>query len=151
MDGATPSYLIVDGHSVIHEWDDLRKLHRNGPRRYLAREALLKKMRTYQDMTEMRVVVVFDGVGERITDERETQGIQIFYADASHTADSIIERLAALYAKTFALKVVTADGMERDTVEAFGAVCISPRELAYELERVETNLQARIKRKTGKK
>ena len=152
MEGAAvPSFLIVDGHSVIHAWEDLRKLHRAGAKRYLAREALLKRMRVYQDMTGTRVVVVFDGVGERITDEREAQGIQIFYADSSHTADGIIERLAALYAKTFVLKVVTADGMERDTVEAFGATCISPMELGYDLERVESDMQTRIKGKTSQK
>ena len=43
----------------------------------------------------VRVVVVFDGTQSRMTNERENDGIQIFYADAGHTADSVIERLAA--------------------------------------------------------
>jgi uncharacterized protein len=146
MLSSTPSFLIVDGHSVIHAWDELRKLHRDSPRRHLARLTLLKRMRTYQDMTGVRVVVVFDGIGERITDEREQQGLQIFYADSSHTADAVIERLAAKYAKEYPLRVATADGMERDTVEAFGAICISPQELLYEVERAEQQLQQRIKR-----
>ena len=58
-------------------------------------------MRLLQDMTGQRVVVVFDGTGRRLTEEREDGGIQVFYADAGQTADSVIERLAAKYAKQF--------------------------------------------------
>ena len=122
-------FLLIDGHSVIHAWDELRKLHLRGDKRYLARESLLRSMRTLQDMTGQRVVVVFDGVGARITDEREPSGIQVFYADASHTADAIIERLAAKYAAQFSLQVCTADRMIGDGVEASGAVWISPEML----------------------
>jgi len=52
-----PRYLIVDGHSVIFAWPELRKLH--GRRASLAREALTKWLRGYQDWTEVRVVIVF--------------------------------------------------------------------------------------------
>ena len=80
-------YLLVDGHSIIHAWDELRKLHARGASRHLAREELLKRMRTLQDMTGQRVVVVFDGTGAKLTDEREPDGLQIVYADAAHTAE----------------------------------------------------------------
>ncbi|MFZ4767357.1 MAG: NYN domain-containing protein [Roseimicrobium sp.] len=122
-------FLLVDGHSVIHAWDDLRKLHLRSDKRYLARETLLRHMRTVHDVTGQRVVVVFDGVGSQITDEREPSGIQVFYADASHTADAIIERLAAKYASQFLLQVCTADRMIGDGVEASGATWISPESL----------------------
>ena len=42
-------YLIVDGHSVIFAWPELRKLHAR--RSSLAREALIKRLRDYQDWT----------------------------------------------------------------------------------------------------
>lgn len=145
MADITMQFVIVDGHSVIHAWDELRRLHTAGARRYLAREALLKRLRLYQDVTGTRVVVVFDGVGKTVTDEREHAGVQIFYADSGRTADSVIERLVAKYAATFAIRVATADQMERDTVEAFGAVCVSPEELRYEVERAETDLSRRLK------
>jgi predicted RNA-binding protein with PIN domain len=138
-------FVIVDGHSVIHAWEDLRRLHQNGPRRYLAREALLKRLRLYQDVTGVRVVVVFDGVGSKVTDERESAGVQVFYANSGRTADSVIERLVARYASTYTIRVATADGMERDTVEAFGAVCVSPEELKFEVERAEADLGRRLK------
>ncbi|PYK20611.1 MAG: hypothetical protein DME55_01760 [Verrucomicrobia bacterium] len=54
-------YLIVDGHSVIFAWPELRKLHAR--RSSSAREALIKQLRDYQDWTGVRVVVVFDGKG----------------------------------------------------------------------------------------
>jgi len=57
-------YLIVDGHSVIFAWPELRKLHSR--RSSLAREALIKQLRDYQDWTGVRVVVVFDGKGKKV-------------------------------------------------------------------------------------
>jgi predicted RNA-binding protein with PIN domain len=53
-----PDYLLVDGHSIIFAWPDLRTLHQR--RTALAREALIKQLRDYQDWSGTRVVVVFD-------------------------------------------------------------------------------------------
>jgi predicted RNA-binding protein with PIN domain len=140
-------FLIIDGHSIIHAWDDLRKLHSRSASRYLAREELLKRMRTLQDMTDQRVIVVFDGTGTKVTDEREDGGVQVFYADSGHTADSVIERLAAKYAKQFAIRVCTADRMIWETVRAFEAHWISPDDLRFELERAEGDLRGRISKR----
>lgn len=146
MDSQSLNFLLVDGHSVIHAWEELRRLHLKSAQRHLARLDLLRRLRTYQDMTDIRVVVVFDGIGAQLTNERETQGLQIFYADASHTADSLIERLVAKYAPTHALRVATGDRMEWETVRALGADWISPLDLKLEVERAEGDLQRRIKR-----
>ena len=139
-------FLLVDGHSVIHAWDDLRKLHARAASRYLAREELLKRMRLLQDMSDQRVVVVFDGAGSRLTEEREAGGIQVFYADAGHTADSVIERLAAKYAKHFHLRVCTADRMIWETVRAFEAHWISPDDLRREFEKAVGEMRGKIGR-----
>lgn len=139
-------FLIIDGHSIIHAWDDLRKLHLRTASRYLAREELLKRMRLLQDMTEQRVVVVFDGTGSHLTDERENNGIQVFYADAGQTADSVIEQLAAKYARQFELRVCTADRMIWETVRAFEAHWISPDDLRFELGRAEDAMRGRLKK-----
>ncbi len=139
-------FLIIDGHSVIHSWDDLRKLHAIAGTRYLAREELLKRMRLLQDMTNQRVVVVFDGTQPRLTDEREKGGLQIFYADAGHTADSLIERLAAKYARQFEIRVCTADRMIWETVRSFEAHWMSPQDLRFELERAGQELRSKMKR-----
>src|SRR5437763_6937307 len=82
--------LIVDGHSVIFAWPEMRKLHDR--RMILAREAVVKLLTEYQDVSGVHVVAVFDGKGSRASEETEPGGIQIFYSGADQTADDIIER-----------------------------------------------------------
>ena len=125
-------YLIVDGHSVIFAWPELRRLHAR--RSSLAREALIKCLRDYQDWTGVRVVVVFDGKGRKIETTSDPADVQIFYSRTGQTADAIIERLASKYAKRFELMVATSDSMEGETVEACGAEWISSEALRGLLE-----------------
>ena len=122
-----PRYLIVDGHSVIFAWPELRELHAR--RSSLAREALTKRLRDYQDWTGVRVVVVFDGKGRKIEATSDPADVQVFYSRTGQTADAIIERLASKYARRFELIVATSDSMEGETVEACGAEWISPEAL----------------------
>lgn len=95
-------------------------------------------------MTGERVVVVFDGSRGTTTEEREKDGVQIFYADAGKTADAIVERLAARYSATHRIRVTTADGMVRDSVQASGAVWLSPDALRGDCERAEGEMRRRI-------
>ena len=120
-------YLIVDGHSVIFAWPELRRLHSR--RSSLARETLIKRLRDYQDWTGVRVVVVFDGKGRKIETTSDPADVQVFYSRTGQTADAIVERLASKYAKRFELMVATSDSMEGETVEACGAEWISPEAL----------------------
>ena len=117
-------YLIVDGHSVIFAWPELRKLHAR--RSSLAREALVKQLRDYQDWTGVHVVVVFDGKGKKVEATSDPADVQIFYSRSGQSADAIVERLASKYAKQFDLTVATSDSMESETVHACGAEQISP-------------------------
>jgi uncharacterized protein len=117
-------YLIVDGHSIIFAWPELRRLQAR--RSALAREALLKQLRHYQDWTGVRVVIVFDGKGKKIDASSEPGDVQIFYSRTGQSADAIIERLASKYAKRFELMVATSDSFEAETVQACGAEWISP-------------------------
>lgn len=125
-------YLIVDGHSVIFAWPELRTLHRR--RSSLAREALVGKLRNYQDWTGVRVTVVFDGKGSDTNVNSDPGEIQIFYSRDGQTADSIIERLASKYAQRFKLLVATSDVLEQETASACGAECISTLALRWLLE-----------------
>lgn len=127
-------YLIVDGHSVIFAWPELRALHRR--RSSLARDALVKILREYQDWTGVRVAVVFDGKGTAVNVNSEPGEIQIFYSREGQTADSIIERLASKYASRFKLLVATSDVLEQETASACGAECISTEALRWLLEEV---------------
>lgn len=118
-----PHFLIVDGHSVIFAWPELLALHRR--RTSLARDALVRKLRDFQDWTGVRTIVVFDGKGGSIDASAEPGEVQIFYSRAGQTADSIVERLASKYASQFSLLVATSDFLEQETVGACGAECIS--------------------------
>ena len=117
-------YLIVDGHSIIFAWPELRKLHAR--RSSLAREALLKQLRDYQDWTGVRVVSVFDGKGKKAEATSDPAEVQVFYSRSGQSADAIIERLASKYAKKYELLVATSDSMEAETVHACGAETTSP-------------------------
>jgi uncharacterized protein len=125
-------YLIVDGHSIIFAWPELRKIHER--RSSLAREALIRQLRDYQDWTGVRVVIVFDGKGAQVSVTSDSGDVQIFYSRSGQTADAIIERLASKYAGKVDLTVATSDSMERQTVHASGAMCISPEALCEALE-----------------
>lgn len=112
-------FLLVDGHSVIFAWPELRRMHAR--RTLLAREALVGLLTHYQDYSGVRVVAVFDGKGARLGDASEPGGIQVFYSATGQTADDVIERLAARYASEHELTVATDDSLEQQTVSAFGA------------------------------
>lgn len=122
-----PQYLLVDGHSIIFAWPELRRLHDR--RTSLARDALTRQLRDYQDWSGVKVVVVFDGRGSAVSQESVPGEIQIFYSRTGQTADSIIERLASKYAERFQLVVATGDYLEQETASACGAETISPQGL----------------------
>ena len=137
-------YLLVDGHSVIFAWPDLRKLHaRHGA---VARNELVKRLTAYQDASGVRVVAVFDGKGERATEASDPGGIQIFYSGAGQTADEIVERLVAKYAPKHDMTVATDDSMERQTAETFGAITVSTEHLRALLSEASGELSRRITR-----
>ena len=136
--------LIVDAHSVIFAWPDLRKLHAR--RMALAREALTKLLTAYHDFSGVHVVVVFDGKGARFAEQTEPGGIQAFYSGADQTADDIIERLVASYSKLHEITVATSDLLEQQTVSTFGASCTSADGLRLLLEESEGKMQQEIKK-----
>lgn len=140
----TIAYLLVDGHSVMHAWPELRRDQRSSSRRHLARLALLKRLRTFQDMSGKQVVVVFDGTQGQRSEEREPQGLQVIYAEATTTADAILERLASRYAGQHPMQVVSADGLVRETILACGADWMSPEMLRSLCDEAEGSLAQEI-------
>lgn len=135
--------LIVDAHSVIFAWPELRSLHAR--RMVLAREALMKKLTAYHDFSGHHVVVVFDGKGERSSEQTEPGGIQCFYSGQDQTADDIIERLVANYASVHQITVATSDLLEQQTVSSFGASFLSADALRGLLEENEADFQKALR------
>jgi uncharacterized protein len=138
-------FLIVDGHSVIFAWPELRAIHEK--RTASARERLIKMLTEYHDFTGTNVVVVFDGKGSRISEETEPGGIQIFYSDNARTADDIIERLVAKYGNIHSILVATSDLLEQQTAITFGAQCVSAAGLRDLLEETHRSLSRELMRR----
>jgi predicted RNA-binding protein with PIN domain len=135
--------LIVDAHSVIFTWPELRQLHVR--RMALAREVLMKKLTAYHDFSGHHVVVVFDGQGKRFAEETEPGGIQCFYSGQDQTADDIIERLVASYSNLHQITVATSDLLEQQTVTSFGASFLSAESLRSLLEESEAEFQKALR------
>ena len=138
-------FLIVDGHSVIYAWPELRALHRR--KTASARERLTRILTAYQDFTGIHVVLVFDGKGTTITQETDPGGIQIFYSNTGRTADDLIERLAAKYGNLYSITVATSDLLEQQTAIAFGAECISADGLRDLVDSAERSFVLEMKRR----
>jgi predicted RNA-binding protein with PIN domain len=113
----------------------------------LAREELIRRLTHYQDVSEYRVVAVFDGQGARHSDSVQPGGIQVFYSSAQQTADSIIERLVAKYGEQHDLTVVTNDQMERQTASTFGAFTLSVELFLMRLKEAEEEFSKELKKR----
>ena len=126
-------YLVIDGHSVIFAWPDLRKLHDQN--RSAARKALADRLQHLHDTTTWRVTLILDGKlgGTSGSGRRKPTDMVISYATADQTADSIIERLVAASGVAPEITVVTADEAEKLTVESLGAATASPDWLRREI------------------
>jgi uncharacterized protein len=139
----TPRILLVDGHSMIFAWPELSRLHAGRPAS--ARETLVKILTDLQDASDWQVAVVFDGRGERASDDSRPGGVRVFYSKSGQTADSVIERLTAKYAAEHVVTVATEDLMERTTVTSLGARFMGARELRGEVESATSALGERLR------
>ncbi|HIG85102.1 MAG TPA: hypothetical protein EYG40_01105 [Verrucomicrobia bacterium] len=132
-------YLIIDGHSIIFAWKDLRILH--GHSQLAAREELIHRMTGYQDCTGERVIIVFDGKGTKTESYCEQDGIQVFFSKKGVSADQIIERLVGKYGRKKEITIASRDKAVLDTCSSFGALAISPNSLREFLETAEEKLR----------
>ena len=126
--------MLVDGHSVIFAWPDLRALHDRN--RAAARKALADQLQHFHDTTPWLVTLILDGkMGTVVGTARKRTDMVISYATADQTADSIIERMVGASGVASQILVITADEAERLTVESMGAMTASPAWLREEMER----------------
>ena len=140
-------YLIVDAHSVIFAWPELRAQH--GRRTGAARDELVRRLTAYQDASGVRVVAVFDGKGAKQNEATEPGGIQVFYSKAGQSADDIVERLVAIYAQEHDLTVATDDALERQTAITFGALTMSTEMLREILADADRDLTRRLRKQNS--
>jgi predicted RNA-binding protein with PIN domain len=139
-------YLVVDGHSVIFSWPELRALHdRNQP---AARKALADRLGRLHDTSSWRVTLVLDGkMGTAVpVESSRSEAMVVCYGTQDQTADSIIERLVGGSGVAEEILVITADEVEKRTVESLGASAMSPEWLRQELERGESSFSSELDR-----
>lgn len=136
--------LIVDGHSVIFAWEDLRALHERNPES--AREQLVRRLVPVHD-TLRRTAVVFDGRGGRTSESTHATGLKVFYAGGRQSADHVVERLAARIGTTHDVLVATDDRLEQQTVTTFGASWISTSELRAMIDQAERGVRKEIQKR----
>jgi len=125
---------IIDGHSVIFSTEDLFQLHQD--RGELARKELIRLLTEFQDLNEVKVVLVFDGRGENggrgrsaKPEPRQEKDIMVIYSRERESADAVIERLAAKYAESYDINVVSNDRAVLDTASSYGAHVMSVRSM----------------------
>lgn len=135
-------YLLVDGHSVIFQWDELCKLHSRNTR--MARELLAKKLEVLHDSGKWRVTLVFDGKGLS-QPPAESGRMLVLYSEEGQTADSVIEKIVGQQQDRANITVVTADEAEKLTIETLGAHVTSPEWLASEISLGKEDIEARIR------
>ncbi len=138
-------YLIVDGHSVIFAWPELRARH--SLVNSAAREELIRELTHYQDYSGIQVVIVFDGQGSKVSELTEAGGIQIFYSRSGQTADSIIERLVAKYGSLHEITIATSDRAIQQTAITFEGAFISCEELRLRLDDAGRDMQRELKKR----
>lgn len=125
--------LIVDGHSAIFAWRDLRQMHQQST--LMARRELIARLTHYQDATGVHVVLVFDGKGAKTDKEGGERGdILVLYSRRGETADSVIERMVARLSGAMKITVASNDRAELEAVTAFGGDCIGLKTLREMLE-----------------
>jgi predicted RNA-binding protein with PIN domain len=124
----TPTWVLVDGYSVLHFWRKL--IQRERGRKQVgaeARDKLIHLMRQYADAAGCRVTLVFDGYGAKHHPDATDHGpgIEVVYSQQGKTADDVIERLVASAPDRSTILVVTSDNLERQTVDSLGAGSMS--------------------------
>jgi predicted RNA-binding protein with PIN domain len=134
MPASSVPVLLVDGHNVIFAWQDLRQTHQRSPAQ--ARQEFCRLLTTYQDVSGTRVVVVFDSGPSSSNPEPEPEapGVQVLYAQAQGSADTVLARLASRYAGQYAITVASDDVAVQHSVAAADGCWISTAALRCQVE-----------------
>jgi len=144
-----PRHLLIDGYNILYAWRWLRPGRETAPTLDAARARLVEAIYAIHDVDAIAVTVVFDGRGAVVQQDAaaSSAGIAVLFAPAGKTADSVIENLVAGARDPRACTVATADALERETVTASGASCVSPEDLLAWCERSRARAAQAAKRR----
>ncbi len=117
--------ILVDGYSLLHNWPELAP---GQPRHSAhARNELIHRLTLYRDAIGTPITIVFDGAGAPAgtPSPASTPELEVIYSRDGHTADDVIERVAARMKDFGEVLAVTDDYAERDTVISLGGMASS--------------------------
>lgn len=134
-------YLLIDGYNFIFAWDFLRKYAEGDLA--LARDVLVRISADYSSFYKTKVIVVFDAYRRADNDGsvEVTDGVSVVYTKHAETADAYIEKTAHTLAREHSVRVVTDDYNEQLIILGVGALRVSSREFASELERLSDDIK----------
>lgn len=137
----TNEYLVVDGYNIIFSWDKLAELARDNLE--AARIKLADILCNYQGFQRIGVILVFDGYQSKGNTGSilHYHNIDIVYTKEAETADQFIEMVAQRMARQCIIRVATSDATEQIVILGKGAVRMSAREFAIEMEETQKRIQ----------
>jgi predicted RNA-binding protein with PIN domain len=144
-------YLVIDGYNVLYAWKWMRARDAKGGLGSV-RTRLVEALRPIRDGEEWVIAVVFDGRGSaegQDTALSET-GFSVIFAPEGRTADDVIESMVSTSQNPASYTVVTGDALERETVTAAGAACLSPAELGDWCERCRDRAVQSARRRSAR-
>lgn len=144
-----PRHLFIDGYNILYAWQWLSGRDMAAGSLDTARSRLIEAVRPLRDVERIAVTLVFDGRGPTAgRDEAATEpGFVVVFAPSGKTADTIIESSVAAAPDPARCTVATADALERETVAASGAACLSPAELQAWCERCRARASRGVARR----
>lgn len=121
--------LIVDGYNVVFAWDELKTLA--DVNIDSAKDRLIHVLSNYQGMTDIKLMLVFDGY--RVKGNRGSEAfldnITVIHTKEGETADQFIEKFANDNRERYNIMVATSDGLIQQITRGQGCFIISSREL----------------------
>ncbi|QQL43949.1 NYN domain-containing protein [Sulfuriroseicoccus oceanibius] len=141
--------LLVDGHSAIHAWPEMKSVIRRGggDATEPARRMLVQALAAIADATEVEVAVVFDGKGGRHEQvDESTTGIRVVFSGGKRSADGMIERVVAKHGAEIAITVASNDRLVLDAAMAGGADAMSIRGLQQWVDSCDRDFRDRYGR-----
>lgn len=116
--------LLVDGNNLLHAAAQAGELSLADFA--LARSSLVRMIDAALDTIAHRACVVFDGKVPTPTAHGLSQpDIEVLFSPPDQTADALIARMASRSIAPADVLVVTSDRIEREAVEAAGAMVVS--------------------------
>lgn len=119
--------LIIDGYNLLHQAEEFFRKDEDTLEE--GRHRLVQRLQNYAGYGGRPVVLVFDGATRKQEDVERYRNLDVVFTRQEETADTYIERLAAvLVRQRVQVTVVTSDYEEQKSIFGSGAIRQSCRE-----------------------